>query len=60
MGTTFALAAPAHEHGVGPAATAPCPTAPVLSGVPDGRGVDTGVTAYFDCQLRHEHGSHHH
>lgn len=52
LATTFALAASPHEH-------APCPSAPVLTGVHDDRGVDTGVTAFFTCQLLHEHDGHH-
>lgn len=48
-----ALASPAHEH------EASCPAAPELTGQLDARGVDTGVTAYFSCQLLHEHDQHH-
>lgn len=51
-----ALASPAHEHG---SAHAPCPSAPVLTGEVDSRGVDRGVTAYFSCRLLHEHDGHH-
>ena len=61
--TALALAAPAHAHGGGPVTTSPCPGAPVLTGIVDGRGVDTGVTTFFSCRLRHEHdgpGGHHH
>ena len=55
--TTAALAAPAHHHGESSPAAA-CPAQPVLTGVLDTRGVDTGVTAYFSCKLRHEHDGH--
>lgn len=47
-----ALASPAHEHA---SSEAPCPSAPVLTGEIDSRGVDRGVTAYFRCRLHHEH-----
>jgi hypothetical protein len=58
--TSVALASPAaQEHGAahasGHAGHGPCPTAPVLTRVLDARGVDTGVTAFFTCQLLHEH-----
>jgi hypothetical protein len=46
--TGVALAAPLHHHRV-------CDKAPVLTGTLDGRGVDTGVTAYFRCLLEHSH-----
>lgn len=58
--TSFALTAPAHDHGAHHATSAPCPATPVLTGVRDGRGVDTGVTSYFSCRLLHEHDGHHH
>jgi hypothetical protein len=48
-----ALASPAHEHHAEQATT--CPTAPVLTGELDSRGVDRGVTEYFTCRLMHEH-----
>jgi hypothetical protein len=62
--TSVALASPAaQEHGAahasGHAGHGPCPTAPVLTRVLDARGVDTGVTAFFTCQLLHEHDRHH-
>lgn len=44
-----ALAAPAHQH------YKSCDAAPVLSGVLDARGVDTGVTDYFRCKLQQAH-----
>ncbi len=47
-----ALASPSHEHG---SSVAPCPSAPILTGDIDSRGVDRGVTAYFSCRLQHEH-----
>jgi hypothetical protein len=50
--TGVALAAPVHHHGG-------CDTAPVLSGVLDARGVDTGVTAYFRCRLLHSNDGKH-
>jgi hypothetical protein len=59
--TTLALAAPAHTHADSTSsATAgtPCPAAPVRTGVLDARGVDTGVTSFFACQLQHEHDGH--
>lgn len=52
-----ALASPAHEHA---SSHAPCPSAPVLTGKTDSRGVDRGVTAYFACRLLHEHDGGHH
>ena len=52
-----ALASPAHEHA---SSKAPCPSAPVLTGETDSRGVDRGVTAYFSCLLLHEHDGGHH
>jgi hypothetical protein len=52
-----ALASPAHVHG---SPAAPCPSAPVLTGETDSRGVDTGVTAYFSCRLLHVHDGAHH
>ena len=52
-----ALASPASEHSHHVAA---CPSAPVLTGKTDSRGVDTGVTAYFTCRLLHEHDGAHH
>ena len=58
--TTFALAAPAHEHDADHPAAARCPASPVLTGVRDGRGVDTGITSFFSCRLLHEHDGHHH
>ena len=54
--TAYATSA-ASEHR--PEHTA-CPSAPVLTGRHDARGVDTGVTAYFSCKLAHEHDGHHH
>ena len=56
--TAYAATAPAHAHGA-EHVHAPCPSAPVLTGVRDARGVDTGVTAYFTCKLEHEHDGHH-
>jgi hypothetical protein len=60
--TTYAVAAPAaehaHEHATGHDSHPACPAAPVLTGVQDARGVDTGVTAYFSCKLLHEHDGH--
>jgi hypothetical protein len=60
--TTYAVASPAAEHThvhPSPAATASaCPSSPVLTGVKDARGVDTGVTAFFSCKLLHEHDGH--
>lgn len=47
-----ALASPSHEHAT---PEAPCPSAPVLTGDLDSRGVDRGVTAYFSCRLQHSH-----
>ena len=35
-----------------------CPDQPVLTGKKDARGVDTGVTAYFACQLHEAHAGH--
>jgi hypothetical protein len=58
--TSFALAAPAHDHAIDHGALGPCPAAPVLTGVRDVRGVDTGVTSYFSCRLLHQHDGHHH
>jgi hypothetical protein len=58
--TMFALAAPTHDHGADHATAAPCPATPVLTGVRDARGVDTGVTSFFACRLLHEHDGHHH
>jgi hypothetical protein len=55
--TAAALAAPPHQHG---AEASACPPTPVLTGVRDPRGVDTGVTAYFSCRLVHAHDGHHH
>jgi hypothetical protein len=55
--TAVALAAPAHQHG---AEASGCAPAPVLTGVRDARGVDTGVTTYFFCKLHHEHDGHPH
>lgn len=52
LATSLALAASPHKH-------AACPSAPVLTGVQDARGVDTGVTAFFTCKLLHEHDGHH-
>lgn len=51
--TGAALAAPAHHHYDG------CDAAPVLTGVLDDRGVDTGVTTYFRCRLLHSHDASH-
>jgi len=51
--TTTALAAPTHAH-----RDTTCPTQPQRTGVLDSRGVDTGVTSYFGCLLRHEHDGH--
>ena len=54
--TAYAATVPAHEH---QHEHATCPAAPELTGVLDARGVDTGVTAFFTCQLQHAHdGSH--
>jgi hypothetical protein len=53
--TAYAATAPAHEH-----EHVACPSAPVLTGRLDARGVDTGVTSYFACKLEHEHDGHHH
>ncbi|MCU1587952.1 MAG: hypothetical protein JWN31_1445 [Frankiales bacterium] len=50
--TGVALAAPLHHHRT-------CDVAPVLTGKLDARGVDTGVTAYFRCQLLHSHDHKH-
>jgi len=53
--TGAAVAAPAHDHD--PAAA--CPTRPVPTGVDaDHDGADDGVSAYFRCQLLHEHDHH--
>jgi hypothetical protein len=51
--TGVALAAPPHHHYGG------CEAAPVLTGVLDARGVDTGVTTYFRCKLLHSHDGKH-
>ena len=56
--TTTALAAAGPHHHADSAPAAGCPAQPVLTGVLDNRGVDTGVTAYFSCKLRHEHDGH--
>jgi hypothetical protein len=48
--TSVAVASPVHEH-----EQHECGSAPVLTGELDARGVDTGVTDYFRCQLQHEH-----
>ncbi|MDT7537385.1 MAG: hypothetical protein QOI82_970 [Actinomycetota bacterium] len=53
--TTALAASGSHEHGHGDEHAHTCPSAPVRTGVTDGRGVDTGVTAYFACLLEHEH-----
>jgi hypothetical protein len=55
--TAYAATAPTHEHGH---QHVTCPTAPVLTGKIDARGVDTGVTSYFACKLEHEHDGHAH
>jgi hypothetical protein len=54
--TAYAATVPAHEH---QHEHATCPSAPVLSGVLDARGVDTGVTAFFTCKLQHSHDASH-
>jgi hypothetical protein len=54
-GTGVALAAPAqhgHSHQGG---HEPCPAEPVLTGVKNSQGVDTGVTAFFTCKLKNSH-----
>ena len=59
--TGVALASPAgHQHGTHEHAEHEhaCPDEPVLTGVRDARGVDTGVTAYFACQLHEAHAGH--
>jgi hypothetical protein len=54
--TAYAATTPAHEHAHEHEA---CPSAPQLTGVLDGRGVDTGVTAFFTCKLAHSHDGTH-
>ena len=51
-----AVASPEHEHAH---SHEECPTAPVLTGTLDDRGVDTGVTAYFRCRLAEAHEAPH-
>ena len=50
---SVAVASPAHHHHES------CDSAPVPTGTLDSHGVDTGVTAYFACRLRHEHDGAH-
>jgi hypothetical protein len=61
--TTYAVAAPAGEHGHSHShptdSPSACPAAPALTGKEDARGVDTGVTAFFTCKLLQEHDEAH-
>lgn len=55
--TGVALAAPTqhgHTH-PGGESHEKCPAEPVLTGVMNAQGVDTGVTAYFTCKLKYSH-----
>ena len=53
--TTALAASGPHGRGHGDEHAHSCPSTPVRTGIADGRGVDTGVTAYFTCLLQHEH-----